>query len=331
LRNWTSLLPWFRPRYVALEPNTVWNRFRYDLLRGLAALPETVYFWLCYGLPVLFYLVCPGKWKSRLIQREGGLLREAVGSLYAYVAPRTFRRVFWGSEGMNAYYWALRRETKEHALYKEPFWNAFTIAVRCHKISRILDVGCSGARSLRVQAQRNPDLRFLGVDLSVDVARYAAEKARAEGLASMEILQGDFCDPVQRSEILELLRPDAVVMQGTAEFFTPGELRAVFCALRKAEVRLLGFFEPLTEKTRSMALGGRSGWWGRYILDLDDPRPRNWSRSRGGSGAWSHNYPLYGREAGYRELCCVLRPSVYQASCTEMIWIGTLRPSSVGT
>src|SRR6266700_2752697 len=77
------------------------------------------------------------------------------------------------------------RLIKQHSLFTEHMGGVFPVHLDVTGVQRVLDLACGpGSWALDV-AFRYPEMHVTGVDISETNARYAAARARSQGLANV--------------------------------------------------------------------------------------------------------------------------------------------------
>ncbi len=115
------------------------------------------------------------------------LLREGLGSRTLVREPEP-ALVMDDAGQVAAYAAAGRIDGVMAAAY---LFHAARISQVIQGCGRVIDLGCGPATQLAQVAECNPDIRFLGVDLSEEMLAQAREHVRSLGLSNVEFRQGD--------------------------------------------------------------------------------------------------------------------------------------------
>lgn len=135
----------------------------------------------------------------------------------------------------------------------------------------ILEIGTGNGDVIADLAMCFPEHRFIGVDLSVRIA-----KERHTGISNLVFKDGYALEMLERFE----LKGDAVFASSTFVVFTPKELCSYMAALKNAGYSYIVLADPLT---RRFSAGGDGSSYSRHMA----------------KGMWGHNYAGYFKQFGF--------------------------------
>ncbi len=230
-----------------------------------------------YKLVSIFFgtLIWYSPWKeeflSTLFKPEKNIFESmfrffALDYLY-YTDVTKYRKLIVANEPGDHWCDIYRSRMNEYEKKLSWFFERFDKLISSYGLIRIMQVGCAGGGELYQLSKKYPQIKFIGIDLN----KNAIEKNRTfyKDLTNIEFITGD----IFMDNFLKIYNPQLVFTSGTAEYFTEDELKKFIANVKKEDVNIVLFYEPITTTSFN------------YREDIQ-------SKPRGGM-AFNHNYSFY--------------------------------------